>query len=564
MSRMWIAHACACVALALPAVARGGEVTASLAIVPGDAAAFITVDVPGVLNSPLCDEVRFALGAIKPAELAAFAKKFPVDPTTIERVVVVLPTAATVTDPFPNLHPTAVSALAIVGCSKPFDPATLGKGFYPAGRPKSYRGRVYHFDEDSWSGLLVLPDNRTFVIGAEDSLVWLIDRLGKDEVAGPLSPARAEAAEHTAFVAVNPLAAITPTTQLPPALRPLADARRICLAIDLGKSIKASIEFHYADADGAVAGETAVKKAVGFAREKLKELEVDLKKVIDRPAQDGRTVSPGEFPERVAALIAVGALRRIDEAVEKLPVERKGATVRVAVDITVPQGGAGIVVLGFTAVTALGQNANSTFQYVGDSIKPGGVPIGPAPEETRLKKLAAAFDAYHAEHGHYPSVAIAAKDGTPLLSWRVALLPYLGEKKLYDEFRQNEPWDSLHNKKLLAKMPDVFNKPYAYPQNYGRTNAQVVTGPGTLFDGARVKKPAGGATILVLESGAGETVWWTKPADRITAAGKPPELFMNYESSSCWAAFSDGTIKRLTKKDDEKQLPALVARPMDR
>src|SRR5262249_29159759 len=44
----------------------------------------------------------------------------------------------------------------------------------------------------------------------------------------------------------------------------------------------------------------------------------------------------------------------------------------------------------------------------------------------------------------------------PLLSWRVAILPYIGQRALYQRFRLNEPWDSKHNKKLLAQMPKVF------------------------------------------------------------------------------------------------------------
>ncbi|MFO0822835.1 MAG: hypothetical protein U0792_06905 [Gemmataceae bacterium] len=37
------------------------------------------------------DDIHFALGAIKPAEFAAFAKRFPLDPRTIEHIVVVSP-----------------------------------------------------------------------------------------------------------------------------------------------------------------------------------------------------------------------------------------------------------------------------------------------------------------------------------------------------------------------------------------------------------------------------------------------------------------------------------------
>ena len=40
----------------------------------------------------------------------------------------------------------------------------------------------------------------------------------------------------------------------------------------------------------------------------------------------------------------------------------------------------------------------------------------------------------------------------------VAILPYLGEneKAVYGQFKLSEPWDSPHNKALLAKMPKVY------------------------------------------------------------------------------------------------------------
>lgn len=559
MYRPWIVCAFAC--LVVPSISAG-ELPRSLAVIPGDAAGFVAVDVPGVLNSPLCDELRFALGGLKPAELAAFAKKFPVDPTTVERAVIVLPNAQAVMEPMAASHPTAVSALVIIGCSKPFDPAVLVKSFYPGGRAKSYRDRVYHFYDDTWTGLLVLPDNRTFVFGTEDSLVWLIDRLAKGESAGALSSARVEAAGRTIYAAVNPAAALPPGFAVPPAFQGLAAAQRICIAIDLGKALNASLTLHYADAAGATAGVTAVKAALELGRGKLKELDADLKKIIDRPTAAGQHVSPTEFPERFAALLGLGMLRRVDEILGALPVERQGTTVRVAAEINLPMNGGSLLLVGVAAVTTLGTNANSTFQFVGDSIvPPGGGPAAPSPQEVRLKKLGAAFEAYHTEHGCYPPAATYAKDGTPLHSWRVALLPYLGEKKLHDEFRLDEPWDSLHNKKLIARMPAAFNKPYAHPMNRGRTNAQVVTGAGTQFDGPSGRvKPARGAIVLAVESEDGVPVWWTKPADRFAAPGKVPQLFGTY-NHSCWALFTDGSVRRLNRTADEKQLPGLIARP---
>jgi hypothetical protein len=561
MRPRWITRIGLCLVAGLLAApsARADDLPADLTLIPGDAAGFLRVDVKAVLDSPLCDEVRFALAGLKPGEYAAFARAFPFDPMTVERVAVIFPTTATALDPVPDLHPTAVSALAVLSCSKPFDREAVLKSAYTAGRPKSYRGWVYQFDEDTWSGVLVLPDNRTVVVGAEDSLVWLIDRMAPGAAAGPLSPARAEAVGHTLFAAVNPRAVVPPGAPLPPDLRPLAEAQRVCLAVDLGKTAAVSLRLHYADAAKAEAGEKAVRVAIGMGRGQLRELEAKLKGVAERPSPAGRPVGPSELPERFAGLLGLGAVRRVDQALEALPVERQGTTVRVAAEWSVPHTGA--LAVGLAAVTTLGTTANSTFQFVGNSIRPPGGPGGPAPEEIRLKKLAAAFEAYHAAHGHYPPAATIGKDGTPLLSWRVALLPYLGERELFAQFRQDEPWDSLHNKRLIEKMPAVFNKPHVYPKNYGKTNAKVVTGPGTLFDGrVGVKKVAGERVVLAVESGDGGPVYWTKPADLTYVPGKPPPMFGPY-GYSCWAVFTDGSARSLNKQADEKQLPALLTRP---
>lgn len=72
-----------------------------------------------------------------------------------------------------------------------------------------------------------------------------------------------------------------------------------------------------------------------------------------------------------------------------------------------------------------------------------------------LKALAVAMHNYLDTHGQFPD-DIADKDGKPLLSWRVQLLPFLDEEKLYKQLRLNESWDSEHNFKLLTQMPSVL------------------------------------------------------------------------------------------------------------
>src|SRR5262249_26236289 len=73
----------------------------------------------------------------------------------------------------------------------------------------------------------------------------------------------------------------------------------------------------------------------------------------------------------------------------------------------------------------------------------------------RLKQIACALQNYHDVCGQFPAVG-NFKDGKALLSWRVHILPYLGEEKLYREFHLDEPWDSDHNKALIARMPPIY------------------------------------------------------------------------------------------------------------
>ncbi len=63
---------------------------------------------------------------------------------------------------------------------------------------------------------------------------------------------------------------------------------------------------------------------------------------------------------------------------------------------------------------------------------------------------------YHATNGSLPKPAITGKDGKPLLSWRVAILPFIEQQPLYNKFKLDEPWDSPNNKALIKEMPPVY------------------------------------------------------------------------------------------------------------
>ncbi|HYV37740.1 MAG TPA: DUF1559 domain-containing protein [Gemmataceae bacterium] len=131
-----------------------------------------------------------------------------------------------------------------------------------------------------------------------------------------------------------------------------------------------------------------------------------------------------------------------------------------------------------------------------------------------LRNICLAINEYVDQFRSLPAHAIYSKDGqTPLLSWRVEILPFIGEKALYQQFKLDEPWDSEHNKKLIAKMPKIYEAAVPEKKEEGKTFYQVFTGPDTLFVNAKKHKDLTvlGGTILVIE--AGEPVIWTRPSD---------------------------------------------------
>ena len=78
--------------------------------------------------------------------------------------------------------------------------------------------------------------------------------------------------------------------------------------------------------------------------------------------------------------------------------------------------------------------------------------------------------------------AILSKDGKPLLSWRVAILPMIEQKELYGKFHLDEPWDSANNKPLVAQMPAIFHTNPAAPISDGKTQFVIPIGKGAAFE----------------------------------------------------------------------------------
>lgn len=174
-----------------------------------------------------------------------------------------------------------------------------------------------------------------------------------------------------------------------------------------------------------------------------------------------------------------------------------------------------------------------------------------------FKQLALAMFLYESQHHHLPAVAaIRGKDGKPLLSWRVALLPFLDQSDLYRQFNFDEPWDSPANKALISNMPAIFVDPdpkLAQLAREGKTTYLVPAGKETLFHndaGATFKEVTDGTaqTIMIIGVDPSRAVEWTKPDDWNVDLVNPYDGLGADSRTNTVAAFADGHVEVLPLK----------------
>ncbi len=177
---------------------------------------------------------------------------------------------------------------------------------------------------------------------------------------------------------------------------------------------------------------------------------------------------------------------------------------------------------------------------------------GPSAAENNLKQIGLAFHNYHDVYNHMPGNSYA-KDGTPLLGWRVHILPYIEQQALHQKFKLDEPWDSPANKPWSETVVRVYQKPgrptdqpwetyyrtFTSPKDAGEHRAWLTDGE-TKGPGIAHITDGTSNTFMVVE--AGEAVPWAKPAD-LPYDGKLPLPRLGGSGGSFSVVFGDGSTR---------------------
>ena len=190
--------------------------------------------------------------------------------------------------------------------------------------------------------------------------------------------------------------------------------------------------------------------------------------------------------------------------------------------------------------------------------------------ENNLKQIGLALHNFNDTHNTLPPQATRDEGGKPLLSWRVAILPFLDQNDLYQEFHQDEPWDSDHNKPLLARMPAIYALPGANA-GPGMTFYQVFAGKRSAFNpwvesGVSLRAMTDGVsnTLAVVE--AREAVPWSKPDDLPFEFNAPPKKALalrdrlgSHFGDAFQALFADGSVRMIGRSINLSVLRAIIS-----
>lgn len=93
---------------------------------------------------------------------------------------------------------------------------------------------------------------------------------------------------------------------------------------------------------------------------------------------------------------------------------------------------------------------------------------------SKLAQLALAIRNYRHSKGEFPPLTLRDQKANRLHSWRVLLLPYLGEEEYFSQYRLEEAWNSPHNCEWAKKAPRHIRERYQCQGDQGSHRATIV------------------------------------------------------------------------------------------
>lgn len=403
---------------------------------------------------------------------------------------------------------------------------------------KTHNGRSYYRSAWSdWTRAAFVADERTLVLGSEENIKALLDAPGADPAQRDWLNGWDDVRSDTLACAIhvemwrarfaearrnspNPLAAL---------LSPVVEhAQGVVVGLDTNDKLTLRLQANCATPEDAARVKKALEAFVAHGRDMLDEAQLR----ADRAADDPTVVLLRPLLNMGRQLVTAARIEQ-DQSVVTLRSEMPGDYKTLA-NIVLPW-------MRESRTAARQMQARNS-----------------------LKQIGLALHNYHDKHNCFPPAVVLGPDGKTPHSWRVELLPFLGAEALYKQYRQDEPWDSPHNKALLARIPAVYRSPLTASDTTD-TAYFVMTGPNTAFrekpsqKGIPIREITDGTsnTIAVVE--AKRSIPWTKPED-IPADFTQPLPLGGYQPKGFLALLCDGSVRLISQDIDKTLLRSLLTR----
>lgn len=182
--------------------------------------------------------------------------------------------------------------------------------------------------------------------------------------------------------------------------------------------------------------------------------------------------------------------------------------------------------------------------------------------KNHVRQIAIALNAYSDEFGQFPPAMTLGPDGKPWHSWRVLVLPYLGESDLYGQYRFDEPWNGPSNLAIVEKMPGILRCPSA-SETIGCTSYVAVVGRNTMWPAWQTVSPTkitdGTSNTLLVAEARDLNIPWTEPRDI-----GPVKLWDRFQSATTnhkggtIAGFADAAPRFLSNRIDRSIFASLL------
>lgn len=175
-----------------------------------------------------------------------------------------------------------------------------------------------------------------------------------------------------------------------------------------------------------------------------------------------------------------------------------------------------------------------------------------------LKQIGLGLLNYQDMYGGLPPVRHRDGQGQPLYSWRVLLLPFVEQGRLFQQYDCREPWNGPNNGKLAGVRLDIYRCPSDQGGPQGMTNYVAVLGPDGNWLQADDREKEASNPVRIIER-CDVQIGWAEPRevslDEICSSSPSQpaaisskhsvdgEFFYHAEEVGANALFADGRVR---------------------